>query len=653
MTKSELQKILDKGAIPFKKFNRAKNANKVFSAEEEQTLYDIVDDCETSESFDYDKALDKIVGIINNHPEVRDFDLGYNGDVPLVATEMPFLIKQVLFYLCYKIKKSNITTKKFMEELNNRGLAKTKKFLNMGGMTPDGYYTMSKYKQPVNPCPYKGQKKDELAYAIKNLAYQAGAYSYFVDIFGGSGSASTALYPQDKVKQVYNEKNKAVYNLFEVISSDRYVELQEGIKRLQEDLAKPDYTIDPYYGFDIEEVLRKYITDKLNRPRSKINTIEEEREIFENYGCQFKFYDKEKEVFMGVFQEQIDMKYPRNKEFDGYTYDEIKKWTTKEDFDKHFETICKIEKQYFGIMYNHKMLIRLSGDIIKNGKVVKANIFYRDYKDNIVQLKALAYFAYFVDMQNIGRKNGKIQRAVGEIFLQKIATRGDIVSSSIIASNRGEFELDNTKKRNEIWKFILYEDIYYEIEQYHDRVRRCYNQKLLRNKDFRAVIKEFAEKNNKVLFYSDSPYIGTSDYYKKGSGVDKFLTKDMDELINLLVESGKKFIFSMRAVKSYEKKPQKSVMALGNKEIYDTVYEKFKNGTNKRRISLFVLVILEKGKNLAKEISDNRVIEIMITNFPIVSFPNYKDSDNVLYEFEVYKFKDFMKIIDENMLLPN
>ncbi|MBE5945509.1 MAG: hypothetical protein E7259_01055 [Lachnospiraceae bacterium] len=646
MTKSELQKILDKGAIPFKKFNRAKNANKVFSADEEQTLYDIIDDCETSESFDYDKALDKIVGIINNHPEVRDFDLGYHGDVPLVATEMPFLIKQVLFYLCYKIKKSNITTKKFMEELNNRGLAKTKKFLNMGGMTPDGYYTMSKYKQPVNPCPYKGQKKDELAYAIKNLAYQAGAYSYFVDIFGGSGSASTALYPQDKVKQVYNEKNKAVYNLFEVISSERYVELQEGIKRLQEDLAKPDYTIDPYYGFDIEEVLSKYRNDKLNSVRKKKDTIEEECEIFGNYDCDFKFYDSEKEDFMGVFQDQIDMKYPRNKEFDGYTYDEIKKWTTKEDFDKYFDVINSIQEQFFGIMYHNKMLIRLSGDIVKDGQVVRKDIYYRDYKANIVQLKALAYFAYFINLRktNIKENSKEIQCAVGEIYLHKLATQGDIISSSILGFNRSELE----NKRNELKNFINNKKLNIEITNYHNRVSRCYNQALLRNTDFRTVIKEFAEKNKNVLFYSDSPYIATSDYDDEDIDVNEFTKNDIRELIDLLTKSKKKFIFSMRAVKSGGNKQKKVDIGKGNKDIYDSVYNTFKK--SKR---LYVLVILNQNISLDEAIRKNKVIEIMVTNFPIMSFDNYKKSSKTFFKFEVYKFKDFMKIIDENMLLPN
>jgi len=81
MDNSEVQKILDKGAIPFAKFNRGIHCNVLLSEEEVQALYDIVINCESAKEegvdYDYSGAIDKVADIINNHPSVRDFDLGH------------------------------------------------------------------------------------------------------------------------------------------------------------------------------------------------------------------------------------------------------------------------------------------------------------------------------------------------------------------------------------------------------------------------------------------------------------------------------------------------------------------------------------------------------------------------------------------------
>ncbi len=660
MDNSEVQKILDKGAIPFAKFNRGIHCNVLLSEEQVQTLYDIVAECESKSSnnrgksdFNYEAALDKVADIINSNPSMRDFDLDYTG-VPLVSMEMPFLIKQVLFYLYYKMKSDRRyregTIERFLYDLEKRGVSKTKKFLDVGGLTPEKYYQMKKYIQPKNPCPYKGQKNWELAEAIKNLAYQAGKYSYYVDLFGGSGSATTALFPQDKVKQVYNEKNRTIYNYFEVISSDRYEELQKAIDIVQEDLSQPDYEINPYFGFDIPEVLRKYINEMYHNDKGMINASPEEK-IYNYYGCNLRFYDEDKEEYMITFSDLLNKEFPEGKNFGDYSYSDMLEWKSKEDFDKYFEVIKNIEDEYVkGVSllgnapYRYGRYNFLQGDVIKDNKVVETNVDYERHKYNIGQLKMLAYFAYFKNLYNKSeiKEEEKVKCAVAAIYLQRYATRGDIINSSILTCT------DDVSKWVKVSNKFINMNLENCIENFHSRVRRCYNQDLLRNCDFEDVINEFADKSENVLFYADSPYIGTSDYGDKVNSVDDFTTEDMDRLIKSLMESNKKFIFSMRAVISGGDDNNK---IKGNNQLKEHVYEQF-DRLSKPSKPLYVLVILRQDWILEDAIKAAKEIEIMITNFPIVSFDNYKKGKNAkrdIYKYEVYKFKDFKKIVEDNM----
>ena len=97
--------------------------------------------------------------------------------------------------------------------------------------TPVWYVESKKYKQPENPCGYMGQKKNQYGLAIKELAYQAGSYKYFVDLFGGSGSASVAVPHKKDNIDVYNEKADRVKENFKRYT-DKSICLR-GIKEIQ------------------------------------------------------------------------------------------------------------------------------------------------------------------------------------------------------------------------------------------------------------------------------------------------------------------------------------------------------------------------------------------------------------------------------------
>ena len=81
---------------------------------------------------------------------------------------------------------------------------------------------------------YMGQKHGELSVAIKNLVYQAGKYDIFCDIFGGSGAALLSVDRRKNTGYVYNELNRNVRNLFEVLADDsKHLELIEELETLQ------------------------------------------------------------------------------------------------------------------------------------------------------------------------------------------------------------------------------------------------------------------------------------------------------------------------------------------------------------------------------------------------------------------------------------
>ena len=156
---------------------------------------------------------------------------------------------------------------------------------------------------------------------------------------------------------------------------------------------------------------------------------------------------------------------------------------------------------------------------------------------------------------------------------------------------------------------------------------------------------EFNNIKGTKLFYVDSPYDSTSDYNEEDGNVDKFTPKDMEALINILSESKDRFIFSMRAVGTSR---SSEVRKKANTSIKENVYKVFKECKIK---NLYVVVILSK-KYTVEHIIQNGVsqCEIMLTNFQVSEFAEYPlEKKSKKFQFKIYKFADFMKLIDENM----
>lgn len=624
--RDEIQDYLDERIFGTRRQMRSKHANSKLVQKQMDDLYQVVKDIKDMtiremDGTDLDNALDTVVRCLkqcNFHVLKKGFKQSKNI-VPV--DKMPLLVKQVLWLICYKALQVGLTQKRVYEELRKHKIKISHNFFSSLEQTPDYFLRCEKYFQPVNPCKYKGQKKDELAVAIKNLVYQAGKHSYFVDVFGGSGSASAAVCHKKRGKYVYNEKNARMYNYIEVISGKLYRDLIKCMELIQEDLRPFKRQQKSSLGFDIQAEIKKYINNKRNK--EKVGK-DEERVI----------KDEEKVCEFGNVEYQLVSKSDKSK-------------------IKAFEKAIKEKDTAF--FWNPDSIYMCSTTDPSN------SMRYSEYMRRLMQYKALGYYAYFMNLQmSTGgiRQDDKVEYAAGEIYLHYFNVRGTISSSEIRDYEflRPYADRDSYKERKLTVYNFTYEENYKEIiSNFHNALYGSGKNWTVENQDFRNIISQYADE--KTLFYSDSPYLGTSDYKNEESGVSPFTEGDMKELLDLLmqreVRKGEKyekfknhFIFSMRAVISKEmsgksvdeKKTQKKMAKIkkGNKEIYQNIYKRFM----KFQTKLYVLLIYKKGENWEEIIANDGVLEIMVTNYKIVDF-NPVDCDK--FVFHALPYCEFMK----------
>ncbi|MBO6299437.1 MAG: hypothetical protein J6N53_11405, partial [Lachnospiraceae bacterium] len=134
----------------------------------------------------------------------------------------PYLLRQVLYYFCCSAYRDNV--KEYQQTELIKQISKNWKISqnvwNKWEMYPKKLYRVSFEKQPKRVYPYKGGKTDAIGMGVRYLAFQAGAYADFIDIFGGSGFATASVIHTQGTKYFYNELNRHVRNLFEVLSDD-------------------------------------------------------------------------------------------------------------------------------------------------------------------------------------------------------------------------------------------------------------------------------------------------------------------------------------------------------------------------------------------------------------------------------------------------
>lgn len=662
--RDELQRYLDERIFGTKRQMRSICENKQLTQIQKDSLYQVVKDIRDIKDFTSKKTtqrLDNALVVVANCLRQINFHgmkpspNSKNSPKYVPTDKMPFLVKQVLWLICYKSLQAGLKQKDVYEELDKHNIYVSHNFFSSLEQTPDYFLKCEKYQQPENPCKYKGQKKNELAVAIKTLVYQAGKHSCFVDVFGGSGSASVAVCRKRRVKYVYNELNTRVHNYVKMITGGNYKDISEMLEKIQEDLRTPELFLTSKLGFSFQDELGIYISAKETKGGYRKGVIEAERNMQQFGRGTYDFeISSVKDILHKLDKVLRDKKrnFKDDHNIQNITKDAIARVSSIlastniiQAFNAYVDklnALCE-EKVIFMIDYPYKVKMT-PVPIGFSGK----EITYEEYRKYICQYKALGYYAYFTNMKGSFNKK-QVEYAVGEIFLKYMALYGKDGSTAILDYVKQNY---SHNAKNNIGNFLK-EEFSENVERFH----KALSGTIIEDRDFRGIIQKYMPKN--TLFYSDSPYIGTSGYDDEMGGVSEFSSADMKDLIRGLIQANKtgeqedtkkeskpnKFIFSMRAVKSGEEidasgNSKYDKMVSGNKEICQYVYKEFLSCKKQ----LYVLVIYEKEKNLEKLIQKSAVIEIMITNYKIVSFEVGK------YICEAFTFNDYLKCIKANMV---
>lgn len=272
----------------------------------------------------------------------------------------------------------------------------------------------------------------------------------------------------------------------------------------------------------------------------------------------------------------------------------------------------------------------------ENGQVLKGTELNKTFKHG----RAYSYYIYFFEevlKQSNNIPNDRVNHAVAEIFRHYFAFSGRSDNNSVLSSLRSDIgRIDKFGK----------EDFKTLIAVMHEELKKI----TLKNEDFSRI---FNNKLKNVLYYADPPYMATKGYEDKANNVGSFTGKDMEKLIRSLIESGHKFIYSCRAVKS---KPRGKVsykyFREGNLEIFEYVYNVFNDYIRNNPEKDFYVLVLESinagtidGEpigTLKSAIKHSGIIELMITNFEICSFVSKECKD---LKYKVYSFTQVLQLL--------
>ena len=613
------------------------NGDTGVSTADAKTLYDTVEKLRSSTDpeHDYIKAVLTVSKIIkrnysgNKTGKVATTTIKTNketgeeeeikGMIKPNPDRLPILIKQVIFYLAvFVIDKKFGDQKKVLDDLMNLyGVSFSHNFFSRYETSPQDYIYFRNYKQPELVTNYMGQKHGDLAVAINNLVYQAGDYARFVDVFGGSGAASVAFPKHREKKYIYNEKNPDVANLFEVLTSNDYKLLIAEVEALKNALRG----IQPW-----EPIPQSVVDDFYNREKGRKTNAEQR--------LYFRQYDK-------LTQDDIDKAYsscvktlqniegsklitdPPSPYFPLKT-DKKSYWVKKFSSGEHvldYDLISFCDNFYNADGYRNKVCV---------------------YAYNEMNYRFYEYYAYFTGVLK-STAYSKVHRALAKLYSLSFVTKGKEDISAIC-----RFRPDTpVKSETNALQMFLKKDHAKVIRGLHKRCKGIY----VMTKDCIHAIRDTS--SNKTLYYADSPYIATADY----KDTDAFNEAKMHELIDALIATDGKFIFSCRAIKSKDAGTRATAkkiaeLADANAAIVTGVLFKFMDYVeqNKQFYVLVNHVLTKKEKKaismggseadkviknekLLTAIEKNKIIELMITNYPI--YPIEGTS------YSVYKLEDF------------
>ena len=592
------------------------NKNNDLTEQEISILYSVVDDFDNQkENFDWKSAVQIISGVASRF--VTKLNNKRN------QTAMPLLIQQIIFFMAVRGQDYGLYSQtELMYEFTGRAEYNPKGVYTCNNSTPlslskifskfpyDYKYYMScrdykfeyeslsgvVFSQPAVLFNYNGQKDRELGVVIRNLAYQAGKYKHFVDVFGGTASATLAVpkrgHGSNKkgyVSYTYNDLDYDLVNLYNVIKSDDYVLLIDEINQLKSALSGVDDFDDSIdYDAEMDKFFNKVV--RVNREsRLKQQTKSGETDIYDKANAETIYEMKPVADYMREIQAKIPYMLD-NITISGVVY-------SKADIERKFESLV-VDSEYLMRYASDRVFFdELGSQLIYKGlKVIrktdddKVDELVETSKESRmrdIQARFYQYYAYLSNVLDSG-VGTPVRKALAFIFVSSMKTNGstDISAVTNIVPNRyyknisetWRYFLEPTKKQQA--KMPEQVDIIKELHKQFERID-------IINKDFKEVItstieivneekgskKNYSKAESGALLVVDSPYIATTGY-KAGA----FNRESMHDLINLLgvaTDANCKFIFCCRACATRSRgKTQTDYKAI-DKAIVETVYTYF------------------------------------------------------------------------------
>ena len=660
------------------------NKNNDLTEQEIDILYSIVDGFDSQkEKYDWKSAVQTISGVASR------FVTKSNSKNNQIA--MPLLIQQMIFFMAvrgedYGLYKQTELMYEFTgnDKYNPKGkyICNNDTTLCIGKIFSKlpydyKYYRSCRdykfeysslsgvvYSQPAVLFSYNGQKDKELGVVIRNLAYQAGKYKHFVDVFGGTGSATLAVPKRGHavnkrgyVSYTYNDLDEGLVNLYNVIKSDDYkllVDEMNQFKLAVAGITDFDESID--YDAEMEKFFNR-ATRVNEEKRLEQQVTSGEADIFDKVNAETTYEIKPVANYMREIQAKIPNMSGKIR-ISKVTY-------SKADIEKKFEGLVA-DSEYlmryasdrvffdelgFKLLHKSLQVVRKTGTN-KRDKLVETS---KESRMRDIQARFYQYYAYLSNVLESG-VGTPVRQALAFIFINSLSTRGSINIKGItgIVPNseiktvvyKWRHFLEPTKKQQA--KMPEQVEI---IEELHEQFQRVD----IINKDFKDVIKstietvkkekELAKKNyskadSGALLVVDSPYIATKGY-KAGA----FNREDMYDLVNLLgvaSDTDCKFIFCCRACATKSSDNSKTDLKAIDKAIVETVYTYFNDIFLANDKPLWVTIISRNNKYdfFRDAVANHEETEIMITNYKVENievsslYPNAK--------YEVYTFKDFI-----------
>lgn len=660
------------------------NKNNDLTEQEISILYSVVDDFDNQkENFDWKSAVQIISGVASRF--VTKLNNKRN------QTAMPLLIQQIIFFMAVRGEDYDLYNQtELMHEFTGKAEYNPKGKFTCNNSTPlslskifsklpyDYKYYMScrdykfeyeslqgkVFSQPAVLFNYNGQKDKELGVVIRNLAYQAGKYKHFVDVFGGTASATLAIPKRGHgfnkkgfVSYTYNDLDDELVNLYNVIKSDDYVLLIDEINQLKSALSGVDDFDDSIdYDAEIDKFFNR-ATRMSRKARFDKQADSGEADIYNKSNAETIYAMKP----VADYMREIQAKIPNMKDsisISGVVY-------SKDDIKKKFESLVADSEYLMRYASDRAFFDELGSQLIYKGlKVIRktgANKIddlvetSKDSRMRDLQARFYQYYAYLSNVLDSG-VGTPVRKALAFIFVSSMKTSGstDISAVTRIVPNR------YYKNISETWRYFLEPtkkhqakmpeqvDIIKELHKQFERID-------ITNKDFKEVItstievvneeKEEAKKNyskaeSGALLVVDSPYIATTGY-KAGA----FNREDMHDLINLLgvaTDANCKFIFCCRACATRSRGKTKTDYKAIDKAIVETVYTYFNDIFLANKKPLWVTTVARNNKYdfFEDNVVNHKETEIMITNYKVEHVevsPLYPDA-----KYEVYTFKDFI-----------